>query len=1064
VEWIVLEEVDEGAARLIALRPATGERRLLYRSEHPFPLRPSLHPEGTRIALDAISRNVLRGEYRARVGIVNLENGGVGWLKQSLDPKWRVGGAVFDPTGRLLAIEGAFDGAPLTELYILKVSFTGNSANEVIVAGAGNRQRLGTAAPTFLPSGRQLVYLHNDRPDGAWEVHLLDLDQSGDSAFSMEGRAPSVLSLPLTEGALAQVDAGLVFSPERGRVFFVGQTRSRTRQRVHWTPVDGGGIVDLGREHLRIEEVVVAPGTDFVAYAADGNIYLADAESCEVHLLMRGEPTSSHRGLIFDGEAGGLWFTTTDSDGAALRMVDLDTREVRDVVSLGPGVAVVHALALPDTPRTRSLVRTLPEAATNLGEATIDQGPGGHADDGDDDRPTTVTRVTPNLQTDTVPNYDVRGLATAQNRVGDGPAVMPGDVPDTPEEPPKLSRDQTQVTPMPVQRPAALLPPAPVSTPAPRLVTAPVLEQRGTPAPTPFPIADSSAEPASSIPDRAGTSVEVSDSMLEEPPEPQVPATAPSPASEDTAPSIPQAPPADPREDFVGWMKSLPGHAAPGDQLRRLAAPDTVGEPRLRDAARMYLGLQARKAGTGGETLNELVNAIGAAGHLRLHEGEATLRQLCEACRKRLRADASLPEVEEHYALAALRAIRLGQRFDFDEVFEEYESMLAQSAAVLESGGEAAAIRVIGTFGQMYLDLITEALDPAAKPQASAIESSRARDGMTRNPSAVKRSGTLPGLSVPRFADVPADVPAEVPAASEGSASEDTSAAGAPARTPLPSSPNEGIAAVATPARVAPVAAATESSPQPTAVSHSRPDEADDEAEWARLRARARFDAPADVAAATGADRSPIPVTDDVDEAEWRHARARAEAASRPVLAAQRTPSRPDFDPFGPGGATPIPAPVAPIASRSSSGNSGRRWPGLESLDSEGFAPIMTGEISLTMPPPPWYAQVVGGAAGIGGLVECLLGFQLGLVLLLLGVATLVAGFGVLGDRRWGYLAAGPVFAVNAAYLASYASSAPPAWVPPMALLIGAAAATMAFFVMLAPDIRARYTTRRGRI
>jgi hypothetical protein len=124
---------------------------------------------------------------------------------------------------------------------------------------------------------------------------------------------------------------------------------------------------------------------------------------------------------------------------------------------------------------------------------------------------------------------------------------------------------------------------------------------------------------------------------------------------------------------------------------------------------------------------------------------------------------------------------------------------------------------------------------------------------------------------------------------------------------------------------------------------------------------------------------------------------------------------------------------------------------------------MMTSEITLTMPPPPWYAQIVGGAAGIGGLVECLLGFKLGLVFLLLGVLTLAAGFGVLGDRRWGYLAAGPAFAANAVFLAFYASGDPPAWVPSMALLFGAAAAALAFFVMLAPDIRARYATRRGR-
>jgi hypothetical protein len=220
-----------------------------------------------------------------------------------------------------------------------------------------------------------------------------------------------------------------------------------------------------------------------------------------------------------------------------------------------------------------------------------------------------------------------------------------------------------------------------------------------------------------------------------------------------------------------------------------------------------------------------------------------------------------------------------------------------------------------------------------------------------------------------------------------------------------------------------------------------------------------------EVALGTGAQRLPAPAAEPDDDAEWRRARARAESAARPALSPQRTPSRSDFDPFGPGGVTPIPPPATPLATWPSASPGARAWPSpLDSLDADGVSPIMTSEITLTLPPAPWYAQIVGGAAGIGGLVMTFLGFLLGLVFLLLGVLTLAAGFGVLGDRRWGYLAAGPAFAADAVFLSFYASGEPPAWVPPMALFFGAAAAALAFFVMLAPDIRARYGTRRGRV
>ncbi|HIF22512.1 MAG TPA: hypothetical protein EYQ27_11555, partial [Gemmatimonadetes bacterium] len=140
--------------------------------------------------------------------------------RQSLDPKWRIGGAVFDDTGGRLALEGAHGGAPLTDIYVLSITLSGNSVREKIIAGAGNRKHLGCVGPHFLPGGEQLLYFHNTRPDGAWELGLLDLTCSGDSAFSLEGRAPSVLALSLTDGAAAIPEAGIEYCEALGQAFF----------------------------------------------------------------------------------------------------------------------------------------------------------------------------------------------------------------------------------------------------------------------------------------------------------------------------------------------------------------------------------------------------------------------------------------------------------------------------------------------------------------------------------------------------------------------------------------------------------------------------------------------------------------------------------------------------------------------------------------------------------------------------------------------------------------------------------------------------------------------------
>jgi|GEM_PF-2746552 len=359
---LLLEEVDEGAARLVALRPSTGERWVLFRSEHPFPLRPSVHASGTRVALDAVSRNVLRGEYRARVGVLNLESGSMSWLRQSLDPRWRIGGAVFDDRGERLCVEGAYAGAPLTELYVYSVTVDGAGLHEAVVAGVAQHAGLGAASPRFLAGGTGLVYLQNARPDGAWEVHALDLERPGDSAASMGGRAPSVADERLTDGAHAIPETGIAVNARRGRVFYAAHARGKTRQRVRWTPLDGGGIVDLGREHLRIEELAVAPDGESVVYAADGQVWLGDVDSCEVVPLLGGDATCSHRGLLFDDDGRTLWVSTTTDDGATLRRVDIESRVATDVVTFGPGISVVSARSFPDEAAAERALALLPEA------------------------------------------------------------------------------------------------------------------------------------------------------------------------------------------------------------------------------------------------------------------------------------------------------------------------------------------------------------------------------------------------------------------------------------------------------------------------------------------------------------------------------------------------------------------------------------------------------------------------------------------------------------------------------------------------------------------------------
>ncbi|MSP72846.1 MAG: hypothetical protein EXR76_11885 [Myxococcales bacterium] len=954
VEWIILEEVDEGTARVVALRPSTGDRRVLYRSEHPFPLRPSLHPDGTRVAIDAVSRNVLRGEYRARSGLVNLETGGVGWLKQSLDPKWRIGGAVFDDSGKRLCFEGAFSGAPVTDLYVVDVDFAGNSVRETLIAGAGNRLGLGVGAPCFLPGGRRLVYLQNLRPEGAWEVCLLDLEKPGESALTLDGRAPSVLSLQLTEGASAVPDVGLSYCADRGRVFFVAQTRGKTRQRLRWTPVDGGGFVDLGREHLRVEEICVAPEGDLCSYAADGQVYLADVETCDCIVLVPGDPTMSHRGLFFDLDAGCLWFCTTTSDGAFLRSVDLETQEVRDVLHLGPGISVLHGRPLPGTLRARALVEALPDAGSSPPDVGGVSARSGLSEDNRDTQVSDLRKVRlSHGPPETTPDYREPALSTA---VDAGPRALFETAPAQSMVRPPSSQDSHPTSRDLPRASVDLDLDISIDLGSVDIVSAPLVAMRTSSAPVAV-----------------------------------------------ATPAAVAAP--DPREDFAGFMKSLNHVEAAGDALRRLAEPDHRKDAHLRDSARLFLALHLRRAQDSSDALTDLVHGISAAAYLRLHEGEDPLRVLCERSRDNIRAGKGLPEVEEHYALAALRTIRMGEAFDFDGTFEEYESMLSQLAQLVEDAGDEAGGAVIENFARMYADSFTEVLEGSLRAGQKDAEAAPLA-------TPARRPRTLTGLAVPGRArltfppvadsSVPVAVAVPVPVA-------------VAVAVPVPKAPTP-----------VPLVSVVEPAPQGTA------DEESEEWEWARLRATAESSnrkpdpvAPV-VAIAPVALAAPISEAD--EEAEWRALREAARR-STPQNAPMIAPR------FGPTHA------LSPLT--------------LTGLDSGSSM-----DLPMTLPPPPFFVPIVAGAATLGGLAELIIGVKLGTVFVVLGLLGIASGIGLSGDRPLGYRLALPVFGANAVFLLMFAADAPPPWIPASVLTLSALASAACLVCLLLPDIRRRYIGR----
>ena len=626
MEWIAVEQVDDSGARLVALRLADGAQRVLFATELPSPLHASFHPKVVRVALDVPSRGQAGGRPRSRVGLLNLERTGMGWLRQSLDPKWRIGHAVFDDTGTRLAMEGAWDGVPISDIYVYRLTFSGNSVREEALAGAGNPARLGCRQALFVDGGKQLLYLRKGQPEGGFEVGLLDLERSGDSASLLEGRAPSVLALTLTEGAEALPEVRIAWCGAIKQVFWAGLARGGTRQQVRTARVGVRPHTDLGPTHLKIEEICVAHGGELLACSADGQVWLTDVETGASVAIVEAGRGASHRGLAFDEAQGRLLFCTNDASGSRLRALDLGTREVTELVAFG-NVSVVALAALPPDP----------VVSDRLAALTSVEAPGQAAGDA-----TAIQRVPPTAdQLGDSLSGDDEGDVLMGHTVPEGAWSEGGDAVEDPTIEQPLER---------VEAIAAALP-------------------------TP-------------------------------PPEPVLPPDA--------------------QRDFGGWMK----HALSlDDPTKALASLEKLRDnSSLREAARLYLGTQRRRAAGREEAPVALLQALVAAGHLHLNEARGELLELCRRGRPKV-DDGGLLETDEHFALAALLYIDgHTQRFGWSKVYRDYEGMLVKINEVLEGDGESAASRIMAAFAEGYARQIAgvlQAPDPSAAP---ALDTRRLRE------------------------------------------------------------------------------------------------------------------------------------------------------------------------------------------------------------------------------------------------------------------------------------------------------------------------------------------------
>jgi hypothetical protein len=1102
VEWVVLEQVDDAGAQLVALRLADGERRVLYATEQQSPLRASVHPEALRVAVDVQSRGKVRGRPRTRIGLVNLERRGVGWLKQSLDPKWRIARAVFDDTGKRLVLEGAYDGVPISDIYVLELTLSGNSVRDQLLAGAGNPAKLGCARPIFVDGGKQVLYLRNTRPEGAWELSMIELERPGDSATLLEGRAPSVLALTLTDGADAVPDVPLVYCGAITQVFWAGFTRGGSRQQLRTARLGVRPHTDLGRSHQRIEEVAVSSGGELVACSADARVWLTDTETGATVPLLDGVLGASHRGLVFDEVAKRLIFCTSDSDGARMRAVDLVTRSVTTLCGLGD-VTVLGLTALAPTAEISARIEAYESVVDELAvapDATTIQRirPSsdeplaasiealGESSDAETAAPTDAQNIIDEDGDDTASRASTESAVIAPvDAGGDDAAAFAVD--DGEDDVQASSPDPTTVEPKPVDAGDTM-----------------VIDAVG------FDVADADAHRPSAAP-----------APLVEPEAPQADAQAQGPGDAvDISSSFSIE--SSPADALASWLKQVAELPDPTDSLQSFE--DAREDTQIREAARMFLGTQRRRAAGVREPPVPFLMSIIVAGHLHLHESRSDLQAICKRGRDRV-ANGDLLDADEHFALSALLYTDgHTSRFGWSTVHQDYTNMFERIGDVLEGEGEGPAGRMMAAFCEGYgrqldgvlqvtpedvvlgfdpaqyraqslADMAAQATEEAILQREAEAEADRARVLAER--AAVEAQvqaerDAIDALAARKRAEFEAQEQARVQNEAQMAREAEAQAALEAARQ---------AEALATQRRAEEEAQAYE---QARSAAEARVAEAqrvaddslraaeaqaaadlEEERIWAERRvaaeaAEAQSRAADQQAAADAAERAAAAAMAKVEAAE--QARFEAEVALEAAEAAARLripdaqPARAPLVSSPPRQSeafNPLSAPGSRDQAAGRPSGSFEATPaqaaqsGLPDFDGRGQPATWSAEESIDMPAvlgpnglPPIMsiAGLYGAASGIALLV---LGLKLGGVFPILGIAWAISGFALFSDKIWGWAAALGVFALNGLSLVMTGLGTEPAWFAGGGPVVWGIATLGVVAALLHPAIRGRYGPKR---
>ncbi|MEE2786440.1 MAG: hypothetical protein VX589_03810 [Myxococcota bacterium] len=786
MSWIIIEEYTDHGSRLVVQSLVDGSR---YEAMNDLDLDASgVHrAPGAHLYADLVDRlasSTSDGQRQAR--FVDLQAPDQPWFV-TLGVSGRIQRIRLGPDGMRIAVEVQREtGGTEVHVYVSQQPGYLGPFEELAAVCLPDGRSL--RRPVFCGHGAKLLCVGEDE-QRKWQPFLIDLRRPGIEEHRPQNATSSahIEVLPFEATVDPDVDALLVNGDTTA--YFSCRVRAGRQRQIHRLHLPTGITEAIGRVHVRIDALMDVHHAGHLIYGADGAVWLS--ESTKARPLSTPVSGGEIRGLVGSADGRSLIYVLNHPDKAViyeLRLADLQVSalaklgavtvtKVLGVMTGGESSRFTRGTAIPaadvlegtkqlsDSTHELDANRALLVPNGQLGEALVPRAeprsdcPSGVEDTGARSTGSFSKSGEPLTGFNTTVDLEHQPL---QPLVGMTPASSTSQPPigDMTAKPETASDGETLRSGM--EKGFAT---ADDGSPA-----VPSSDQYGPQTEVQSMVSgagrlgsETSENDQSSdvwttagpvgLPPVANTPVQSKPAIKAKPSD-----TKPTRRTAELRPAV-QAPAADsdgpvppdvrPDVDFAAFMASVNRASEPIELLANLKR--YTGDVSVGLSATDFLRRELEQFAVDAERLTEAIFAISAAALVRAKSSRSILLSMCKTAYERIGESGALPEAEEHFAMAAVRAIDTDKgRFSIMAVYDEYEAIVAKTTDALESKGEDSAQRLVRFFADRYRHALAQLVDPEGYEarKRGAIEKAAKTNRAASKPARPQK--TMPAKDLPK--------------------------------------------------------------------------------------------------------------------------------------------------------------------------------------------------------------------------------------------------------------------------------------------------------------------------